>query len=246
MRCLILSDPHANWHALEAVLADAEGRYDDVISCGDLVGYNPQPARVLDWTREHCSSVIRGNHDKVVAGLEGLEWFNDVAQIAARWTKGQLSEEQIGYLRDLPKGPVTLEHFHIWHGSPRDEDEYITSAREAVPCFQYFEKPLAFFGHTHLQGGYFLKAGRLGLISPVKRRESEFVFELEPDVTYMVNPGSVGQPRDTDPRAAFAIYDSEQLTVTLRRVAYPIEKTGEEIRQAGLPDVLAFRLFQGL
>ena len=246
MQFLILSDPHANWHALEAVLADVPGKSDQIICCGDLLGYNPQPERVLEWTRAHCASVIRGNHDKVVAGLEDLEWFNEVAQTAARWTIEQLQPEQIEYLRNLPMGPVTLDHFQICHGSPRHEDEYIATAREAAPCFCYCELPLLFFGHTHLQGGFFLKGGRVGTIPAVRPRESESTWRLEPDTVYMVNPGSVGQPRDGDRRAAYATYDSEERVISLRRVEYSIQKTAEEIKAAELPDVLAFRLFQGM
>lgn len=246
MRFLLLSDTHANWHALEAVIFDAKERFDRIVCCGDLVGYNAQPARVLEWTRANCSHVIRGNHDKVVAGIESLEWFNDVAQTAARWTIHQLDAGQIAYLRSLQEGPAQVDEFEIWHGSPRDEDEYVTNAREATPCFQHYELPLAFFGHTHLQGGFFRRHGRVGTIPAVRRGSTESIVELELDAQYMVNPGSVGQPRDGDPRAAYAVYDSAQRTVTLRRVEYPIQKTAAEIRQAHLPDVLAFRLFQGL
>jgi predicted phosphodiesterase len=246
VRFLILSDTHANWHALDAVLKDAKGQYDQIICCGDLVGYNAQPGKVIEWTRAHCASVIRGNHDKVVAGLEDLDWFNEVAQSAARWTIEQLEPGQIGYLHELPTGPLELAHFHIWHGSPRDEDEYIASGRDAAECFPYFDLPLAFFGHTHLQGGFFARGGRVGPIPAVRQSQSESVWQLEPDTSYLINPGSVGQPRDGDSRAAYAIYDSEAKVATLRRVAYPIELAAAEIRSAGLPDVLALRLFQGL
>ena len=245
MRFLVLSDLHANWHALEAVLGDAESKYDQIICCGDLVGYNPSPGAVLDWTRQHCTAVVRGNHDKVVCGIDSLEWFNEVAQIAARWTTSQLNEEQLAYLRGLAAGPLKLEHFHVWHGSPRDEDEYVTNGREAVPQFEYFETPLAFFGHTHQQGVFFSKQRRVGMIAAVPTKTDEIVVELEPDVLYMVNPGSVGQPRDGDPRAAYAFYDSDRKLLTLRRVRYPIEATAEEIEAAGLPSVLAQRLFHG-
>jgi predicted phosphodiesterase len=246
VRFLILSDPHANWHALQAVLSDAEGQYDQIICCGDLVGYNAQPGRVLEWTRQHCAAVIRGNHDKAVASQENLDWFNEVAQRAARWTTSVLNAEQLEYLRNLAKGPLKLEHFHIWHGSPDDEDEYVTVVGEAASLFGYFELPLAFFGHTHLQGGFFLTKGRVGAIPKVPRHQHERVLELEPDVLYMVNPGSVGQPRDGDPRAAYALFDSESKTVTLRRVRYPIEETAREIEEAGLPEMLAYRLLQGM
>lgn len=245
MRSLILSDPHANWQALEKVLEDAEGKYDEVVCCGDLVGYNPEPGQVVDWTREHCASVVRGNHDKVICGIDSLEWFNEVAQVAARWTMSQLSEAQLSYLHELPMGPARLEHFHTWHGSPRDEDEYVTGAREAAPAFERLELPLGFFGHTHLQGVFFSKQRKLHALPGVPKTASEVALELEPDVLYLVNPGSVGQPRDGDPRAAYALYDSGQNVVFLRRVAYPVEATAEAIKAAGLPDVLAQRLFFG-
>ena len=106
MQFLILSDIHANWHALQAVLKDAKGRYQEIVCCGDLVGYNPQPERVTRWVKENCAQVIRGNHDKVVAGIEDLEWFNDVAQTAARWTILHLETEELSYLHDLPAGPA--------------------------------------------------------------------------------------------------------------------------------------------
>ena len=245
MRFLILSDPHANWPALETVLADAQGRYEHVVCCGDLVGYNPDPGRVIDWIRQNTLCVVRGNHDKVVAGIDSLEWFNEVAQVAARWTTAQLTEDQLDYLRELPAGPAKLEHFHVWHGSPRDEDEYVTGGREAAAAFEAIEHPLAFFGHTHLQGVFLSKQRRLGAFAAVPKNEHEIAIELEPDVLYLVNPGSVGQPRDGDPRAAYAIYDSTQNVVYLRRVAYPIEATASAIIAAGLPDVLAQRLAYG-
>ena len=245
MQFLILSDIHANWHALEAVLKNAEGGYREIVCCGDLVGYNANPDRVTRWVRENCPTVIRGNHDKVVAGIEDLEWFNDVAQAAAVWTIAHMEDTLREYLHGLAMGPLKTEHFHMWHGSVADEDEYVTCAREALPHFKQFELPLAFFGHTHLQGGFFAKASRVGSLPQVGADESERTIELEPDLLYMVNPGSVGQPRDGDPRAAYAIYDSDRKLVTLRRVAYPVAKTALEIEQAGLPEALGIRLFHG-
>ena len=245
MQFLILSDIHANWHALDAVLKDAKGRYQEIVCCGDLVGYNPQPGRVIAWVKENCSTVIRGNHDKVVAGLEDLEWFNEVAQAAARWTIANLNAGQIEYLQNLPMGPAKNEYFHICHGSMADEDEYVAYVREAAPHFAELELPLAFFGHTHLQGGFFAKGNRAALIPQVEFDETERTIELEPDLVYLVNPGSVGQPRDGDPRAAYAIYDSDAKLVHLRRTEYPIDKTFIEIRKAGLPEVLGLRLFHG-
>ncbi len=245
MRFLIITDTHANWRALASVLDDAAGQYEQIVCCGDLVGYNSEPSQVLDWTSEHCSAVVRGNHDKVVSGLESLDWFNETAQEAARWTMNRLSAEQTEYLRSLPSGPLQLEYFHIWHGSPRDEDEYVTSVAEATPGFEYLDCPLAFFGHTHVQGVFFAKQRRYGSKPGVAKNQTESVIELEPDMLYVINPGSVGQPRDGDPRAAYALYDTEERAVRLRRVEYDIEATAQAIRTAGLPEMLAQRLFYG-
>lgn len=245
MQFLILSDIHANWHALEAVLKDAKGHYQQVVCCGDLVGYNAQPDRVTCWVKENCAAVIRGNHDKVVAGIEDLEWFNEVAQTAARWTMEHMGSAQRDYLRDLPMGPARTEDFYMCHGSMADEDEYVAGMRDAAPHLAQLDLPIAFFGHTHLQGGFFAKRARLANLRRVGLDEKERTIELEPDVLYLVNPGSVGQPRDGDPRAAYAIYDSGKKLVTLRRTEYPIEKTAMEIEAAGLPEVLGYRLFLG-
>lgn len=245
MKFLVVSDIHANWIALQAVLNDAEGEYDQVVCCGDLVGYNAQPQLVVEWTRSNCAAVIRGNHDKAVANKDNLEWFNDVARTAAEWTAAVLPEADLEYLRALQKGPVIGEHFQLWHGAPQDEDEYITNAFDAAACFQHFRMPLAFFGHTHLQGGFFQKNRRVGTLAAPDRKHRDRVWELETDLYYMVNPGSVGQPRDGDPRAAYALYDTAEKVVTLRRVDYDIQRAAQEIAEAGLPDMLAFRLFEG-
>lgn len=246
MRLLILADIHANWYALETVLTDAEGQYDKVVCCGDLVGYNPHPDRVAEWVRKNCAATIRGNHDKVVAGLERLDWFNEVAQIAARWTISSMQESNIEFLRAMARGPHEIEGLQICHGSPRDEDEYMTNTMEAEDCFSEMSGDLLFFGHSHLQGGFVHRRGRVLVIPAVKKKEREVAFQLEPETRYMVNPGSVGQPRDGDARAAYAIYDTAEKVVTLRRVSYPILKTATDIRDAGLPDILGMRLIQGL
>ena len=245
MRFLIISDIHSNLEALEAVLRDAEGQYDQVVCCGDLVGYNPDPAPVLEWTEKHCIAVIRGNHDKAVAGVDSLEWFNPVAQASALWTQKQLSPEQLAYLKNLEKGPLTVDGFEIVHGAPFDEDEYVVSADLAAESFAALHRMVAFFGHSHLQGGFFEKRRRLGQIGRVRANEQEHAIELEPDTMYMINPGSVGQPRDGDPRAAYVIYEKEMRLVRFRRVQYSIETTCQKIRLAGLPDVLGLRLFHG-
>jgi predicted phosphodiesterase len=245
VRFLIISDIHSNLEALEAVLLDAQDQYDQVVCCGDLVGYNPDPVRVLEWTEKHCTAVIRGNHDKAIAGVDSLEWFNPVAQASALWTQKQLSIEQLVYLKNLQKGPLTVDGFEIIHGAPFDEDEYVVSADLAAESFAALHRMLAFFGHSHLQGGFFEKGRRLGQIGRVRPDEQEYAIELEPDTMYMINPGSVGQPRDGDPRAAYVIYEKERRLVRFRRVEYSIETTCQKIRLAGLPDVLGLRLFHG-
>jgi diadenosine tetraphosphatase ApaH/serine/threonine PP2A family protein phosphatase len=246
VRTLIVSDLHANLYALDAVITDARDSFDRIVCCGDLVGYNPHPGEIIDWARTHCAVIVRGNHDKVVAGIDAVEWFNETARTAALWTRERLSSAHLEYLRSLPKGPIALDDFEIWHGSRVNEDEYVTNVNEARPLLQPSGPVLAFFGHTHLQGGFFSKYGRVATIPPVRRRSHEWLIPLEQDVIYMINPGAVGQPRDGDPRAAYAIFDAEKRTVTLRRVEYPVEKTALDIRNAGLPDVLAARLFHGM
>ena len=181
-----------------------------------------------------------------MAGVEDIEWFNEVAKTAARWTIGHLEREQVDYLGGLAEGPCNLERFSVVHGSPRDEDEYVITAREATPCFSHFDLPLNFFGHTHLQGGFFKTRGKVGTLKAVRKGERDLEITLEPDTAYMINPGSVGQPLDGDPRAGYAIFDDAENTVTLRRIEYPIKKTADEIAEAGLPNVLGFRLFQGM
>jgi predicted phosphodiesterase len=245
VRYLIVSDIHANLEALTAVLADATGQYDETICCGDLVGYNADPAQVVDWTEHNCSVVVRGNHDKAIAGIDDLEWFNPVAQTSARWTQKQLTAKQLQYLRALVQGPVEVDGFEIIHGAPFDEDEYILSPETAILSFQTLKAHLAFFGHTHLQGGFFEKRRHLGAIGRVRADENEMAIELEPDARYLLNPGSVGQPRDGDFRAAYTLYDSAARLVQFRRVPYLVEQTVTKIRDAGLPDSLGMRLFRG-
>lgn len=245
MRFLILSDLHANIEALDAVLADANGKYDQIVCCGDLVGYNADPSAVVEWTKTHCRAVIRGNHDKAIAGIDDLDWFNPAAQASARWTRKQLSAEQLRYLHELPKGPVIVEGFELIHGAPFDEDEYVLSPETASESINALEHEVGFFGHTHLQGGFFEKRRRLGGLGRLHGDENEMTMELEHDTFYLINPGSVGQPRDGDPRAAYAIYDNSARFIQFRRVRYPVEQTLAKIRAAGLPDILGLRLLRG-
>jgi predicted phosphodiesterase len=245
VRYLILSDLHANWEALEAVIRESAGSYDKAICCGDLVGYAADPNLVVDWVRSNCTVVVRGNHDRACTGLDDLEWFNPVARAAALWTQQALTPELSAYTAALSKGPIILDDFEVVHGSPFDEDEYVLGAGEAGQAFGYLESRLAFFGHTHVQGGFIWNHSRVEIISRMSARNGREVLEIDPDCAYMINPGSVGQPRDGDPRAAYLLYDTEAHTVTYRRTPYDVETAQRKIRDANLPPILADRLTVG-
>ena len=245
MRYLIVSDLHANWQALEAVLGEAAGAYDQALCCGDLVGYGAEPNPVVDWARANCAVVVRGNHDKVSTGQEDLEWFNPVARASALWTQQNLTPANVEYIRGLPKGPVPVDGFQMLHGSPYDEDEYVTAAGEAGQAFGYLESRLAFFGHTHIQGGFIWNRSRVETIPATSARSRRQQMEVEPECGYLVNPGSVGQPRDGDPRAAYALYDSGTRVVAYCRVPYDVAAAQKKILGAGLRPILADRLRLG-
>ena len=245
MRYLILSDIHANWEALEAVLDRAAGQYEKIVCCGDLVGYGPDPNAIVDWVRSNVAVVIRGNHDKAAVGLENLEWFNPVARIAAVWTQGELTAENGEYVRQLAKGPLAVDSYQIAHGSPLDEDEYLVGGAEVAQAFAYLDRNVTFFGHTHVQGGFALMRGRGRMLHGPSPDEESAGLDLDPDGAYLINPGAVGQPRDLDPRAAYVLYDPENSGVEYHREEYDIARVQAKIRRAGLPDFLAERLAVG-
>jgi predicted phosphodiesterase len=245
MRYLIASDIHANWDALQAVLAAAAGAYDRVLSCGDLVGYGADPNRVVEWARAQVSVVVRGNHDKACASLEAMGWFNPTAQAAAQWTRGELTAANLEYLCGLPRGPVKAENFQLLHGSPLNEDDYVLGLHDADGLAEYLEPAVSFFGHTHMQGGFLWVRRSVRRIPPLEAGETRRVLALERDLVYLINPGSVGQPRDGDPRAAYALYDSGERLVTYCRVPYDVAAAQRKMRAAGLPERLALRLETG-
>lgn len=244
MRYLIITDVHANVDALQAVLRWVRRKHIDVVvSLGDLVGYGAAPNRVVDEVRRLRGDVrhIRGNHDKVASGVEEGLGFNPVALQAARWTHDRLVPANLRFVAALPPGPVAEDGFLYCHGSPLDEDVYIFNARDAGEVFRTAQFDLCFFGHTHVAGCFVydgVEARRLPL-------EHRATLELTPGKRYLVNPGAVGQPRDRDPRAAFAIYDSDRRVVQWCRIDYPIGRAQERILKAGLPKILAERLSRG-
>ncbi|HEY3841286.1 MAG TPA: metallophosphoesterase family protein [Bryobacteraceae bacterium] len=246
MRYLIISDLHSNWEALQAVLEDAAGKYNEILCCGDLVGYGSDPNPVVEWVRHNVKHTVRGNHDRACVGMEDLEWFNPVAQAASLWTMDRLSEENAEFIRNLPMGPVTVQNFQLIHGSPVDEDDYLVNTMDAGSAFPYAESSLIFFGHTHIQGGFRWRNEQVQAIGRLHPEwQTRYLLELEPDCAYLINPGSVGQPRDGDPRSGYAIFDSDNEVLYYHRVPYDIETTQRKIREAGLPELLAARLAVG-
>jgi predicted phosphodiesterase len=246
MRYLVLSDVHANLHALDAVLAAAAAAsYDRVVVLGDLVGYGANPNEVVDRLRAlDPLVVIRGNHDKAACGIDAALEFNATARQAALWTLETLTDEHREYLRGLPAGPRFVgDRIEVCHGSPLDEDEYLFDAGDAARAFEAVLRPLCLFGHTHLPG-VFLR-GRRQNLALVPDSAGETLLAIEPDTLYLINPGSVGQPRDGDPRAAYALVDEGAGEVIFRRVAYRVDDAQAAIRAAGLPPALANRLSLG-
>ena len=245
MRYLILSDIHANLEALETVLgASPADTYDRVLVLGDLVGYGADPNAVVDRVRDlNPLAVIRGNHDKAACGLDDGSSFNQIARFAAAWTSETLTAGNRQYLRDLPAGPSLIdEYVEICHGSPFDEDHYIFDGDDARHALDASRRALCLFGHTHLPVIFFDESGRLSGVIP---EDPDHEVRLRDGVRLLVNVGSVGQPRDGDPRAAYATFDSAEPALVLHRIPYPVEVAQRKIIAAGLPQTLANRLAIG-
>jgi predicted phosphodiesterase len=246
VRYFVISDVHANLEALDAVLdAARELTYDRMLVLGDLVGYGADPNKVIERIRDlKPDAVIRGNHDKVGAGIESPEGFNAVARSAIRWTYDALTEPNREWLAALPAGPVVVDDFlEICHGTPFDEDAYVFDDLDALRAIHAARQALCLFGHTHVQVGYCLESDQFSLTTPFERRP--LTIPLTDGARHLINPGSVGQPRDGDARAGYALVDSDKRDVTLYRLEYPISKAQARILEEGLPDVLAQRLALG-
>ena len=247
MRFLILSDIHANVDALDAVLGAAPPTtWDRALVLGDLVGYGAEPNAVIDRVLAlNPLAVIRGNHDKAACRLADASDFNHVARTAALWTAQTLTPENRMYLERLPAGPRTIDDsLEICHGAPFDEDHYVFDPNDASRALDAASRPVCLFGHTHLPIIYRRdKDGDAGFVPHIDDEDLQVPFDGE--ARYLVNPGSVGQPRDGDPRASFAVYDSDLRMLTLRRIAYPVDAAQKRIFNAGLPPSLAHRLALG-
>jgi predicted phosphodiesterase len=246
MRYLILSDIHANATALDAALEAAKGHWGEALCLGDVVGYGPDPNEVIDRIRELGAVTIRGNHDKAGSGLANADDFNPIARAVALWTREQLRPENRQYLEKLPVGPMTINGFSLVHGAFRDEDEYVFAPAQALDSLLDAPSPITFFGHTHLQGGFTLRDNKVGVLHFKPAGDNSFTaMTIEPETTYLLNPGSIGQPRDGDVRAAFAIADLENGSVEFWRVPYEIEAVQKRMAAAGLPEPLIQRLSYG-
>jgi diadenosine tetraphosphatase ApaH/serine/threonine PP2A family protein phosphatase len=250
LRILLLSDIHSNVEALEACLAVAP-EHDGVANLGDIVGYGASPNEVTERMLQLGGTFVRGNHDKVVAGLESVENFNPIAGVAALWNREQLTSGHLAWLRALPQGPESvgeLPGIEFVHGAPDDEDRYVVTLNDATEELFAASAAVTFFGHTHIQGAFLLEnglvAGVLPEYSSVGSKET-WDLQLEDGIRYLVNPGSIGQPRDGDWRAAFAVFDSGRHIVTFHRVPYDLRGAQERILAANLPARLATRLAAG-
>jgi predicted phosphodiesterase len=245
MKYLILSDIHSNHEALSAVLSFvARKRWDKAVFLGDLVGYGANPNQAVDAVRGlRPLLAIRGNHDKVCSGIENGELFNRVALEAAMWTRKKLTKPNLRWLHSLPEGPSVVDGaFAISHGTPIDEDAYIFGEIEALNVFRQTSYPVCFFGHSHFPVIFGLSTEA---ITTVLTGARSFRYKLKPGVRYLINPGSVGQPRDGNPLASFAFYDTEAQVVTIHRTPYRVGRAQEKILEAGLPRPLADRLALG-
>ena len=233
MRAAIISDIHGNLSALEAVFTKIDELKVDAIHClGDIVGYGPFPNECVDLVRTRCLFTVKGNHDSGLLGETPTDYFNQHGKAAIRWTKDKVTPQNLEYLRSLPE-KVVDDKFTLVHSSPLEPSEwtYLMNWDQAEENFAAFSTQFCFIGHTHV---------------PVVIGEDSTVNAFEAGKRHIINVGSVGQPRDGNPNAAFGLLDLKEEAYTLVRVPYDISKTAKAIEEAGLPIFLARRLSQGI
>ncbi|MGH9534679.1 MAG: metallophosphoesterase family protein [Terriglobales bacterium] len=269
MAILLLSDIHGNWEALAAVAAQAEALGAmDCYCLGDVVGYGADPNACTAWVQAHAALTIRGNHDRVCVAPALASDFNPIARAAVEWTASQLRPEARDFLAALPSGPIAAAEMTLAHGSPLDEDEYLILPQQAAAPLVAVTTVLTWIGHTHIQGGFVAAGGRApaalmaspSSVTAVATPQGPGIswrLALQPETRYLLNPGSVGQPRDGDPRAAFAVYEPSRNggngagggpsggEVCFYRIPYDHLRAAEKILAAGLPPQLAHRLARG-
>ncbi len=246
----ILSDIHSNLEALQACLRFLRRkRVHTWLILGDLVGYGPNPNEVIKEVLSlHSRIMIRGNHDRVSCGLEDPQDFNEYAQDAVEWTRNRLTSYYKSVLRNLPVGPKEVtSNILIAHGSPHDEDHYLLSDYDAFVVFRDYHHPYIFVGHTHIPMIFRMKNDSAQYIETFRIPPARTVrIRLTPGYSYIINPGSIGQPRDHISYLSFCLFHEKKGELTYYRLPYPIEKTQKKIIHAGLPAFLAHRLARGV
>lgn len=243
MRILVCSDIHANLVALQAVIADA-GKFERIWCLGDIVGYGPEPCACIETLRRYDLVCMAGNHDWAVIDNLDLDEFNLDARTAALWTRTQLSVNDLEWLSALAENPVEIDRFTLCHGSPRHPIwEYVLTSTVARENFEHFKTPVCLVGHSHIPLVFALDSWS-GAVA-TRRLMQDVVIPLG-STRMIINPGSVGQPRDGDTRAAYAILDTDASTLTHRRVAYDVSATQARMDEFGLPPRLVQRLSYGM
>ncbi len=247
MRYFVLSDIHSNVEALEACIQRAkEAGYEGVLCCGDLVGYGPNPVEAIDMMRTLNAVTIRGNHDRVAAGLDEAAQFNSHARRAVYWTRAVLPQPYREYLENLPVGPLDIdEDAQLVHGAITHEDDYIFTEVDANENFPLAKKHLTFFGHSHFPVVFSADGAGNSILATSYEFDEFGAVKCESGKKLFVNPGSVGQPRDGDPRASFAIWDQDRARIEFYRVEYDVTRTQQKMREAQLPAYLIERLAHG-
>ncbi|MEF3272806.1 MAG: metallophosphatase family protein [Chloroflexus sp.] len=244
MRIVILSDIHSNIVALETVLADA-GSFDALWCLGDTVGYGPAPNECVELMRQHATVALTGNHDLACLGKISLNDFNPDARRANLWNGAQLTPANREWMLPLPPAQTVDDQYHLAHGSPREPIwEYLLMPTQALANLDWFSQPICFIGHSHVQFAFRCQKDEQRCERIIPDPDSQLT--LSADARYFINPGSVGQPRDHDPRAAYAILDTDTQTITFKRVAYDVKRTQEQMRSFGLPPALIYRLGVGI
>ncbi len=247
MRIAILADVHSNLPALEAVVRDFETRdVDGVWSLGDCIGYGAEPFACMQMLTDLDSIIITGNHEEAALDLAKANGFNPTAEEAITWTRNNLSDEALSFIAELPMGTSPALGVYLFHGLPGRPESYLRTIEIAEKVFMDLNDDdprvkLAFFGHTHRRSVFTQLPG-----TPVTTIDPELEVILAQGRKYLINPGSVGQPRNGDPRAHYLIYDTKNSSIEFYLVEYDVKKAQSRILEAGLPPALAARLSQGI
>ena len=240
MRYAFIADIHGNFDALQAVMEDMRAQQPDHVFClGDIVGYGAEPAECIKFMRENSILCIAGNHDFAVTGAVSTDYFNPIATASVEWTRQALSNEDIQFLSRLPL-EFKDDVFMLTHGAPAVPGafEYIITMEDAARGFASLDRPISFQAHSHVPITFILSNGYASLV-PSR------IFTIDDGCPAMINVGSVGQPRDAEPAACYALFDASARSVSIRRIPYDIDRAAGKILRAGLPESNAYRLFLG-